>query len=106
MVECGFKMAASNTLSNGHSVQRRSGGNAGGASQNNKSVLAFQCQLEHHQDSARLHSNGNCGENKQYRGDFFSSKDPGRRKRVCCQSTALNPCWWQVSWHSFGLHMR
>lgn len=81
MVECGFKMAASNTLSNGHSVQRRSGGNAGGASQNNKSVLAFQCQLEHHQDSARLHSNGNCGENKQYRGDFFSSKDPGRRKR-------------------------
>lgn len=103
VVECGFNMAASNTLStvNGHAVQRRSGGGGGGGGCGGSSsssacgvgqssaVLSFQCQSlqsqgerEHHQDSARLHSNGNCGDSKQCRAEFLSAKDANRRKRV------------------------
>jgi hypothetical protein len=96
VVECGFNMAASNTLStvNGHAVQRRSGGGgSGGAGQSSSSssaVLSFQCQSqgdrdrEHHQDSARLYSSGNCGDSKQCRAEFLSAKDANRRKRVSC----------------------
>ena len=99
VVECGFKMAASNTLStvNGHAVQRRSGGGgACGVAQSN-AVLSFQCQSlqgqgeQHHQGSARLHSNGNCGDSKQCRAEFLSSKDASRRKRVCCCSGFPDP---------------
>ena len=46
VVECGFKMAASNTLStmNGHAVQHCSGGGGTcGVGQIN-AVLSFQCQ--------------------------------------------------------------
>jgi hypothetical protein len=97
-VECGFNMAASNTLStvNGHAEQhqRRRGGGGGAAAagarpgnNSSASVLSFQCQSsgEQRQDvSVRLHSNGNCGEhntNRQCRADFMSAKDASRRKR-------------------------
>lgn len=87
VVECVFNMAASNTLSavNGHTVQRRSVGSAGSVGQSNTG-LSFQCQPVQnpggHSDSARLHTNGNCGDNKQCRGEFLSAKDASRRKRV------------------------
>lgn len=80
-VECVFEMAASNSLSNGRAVHRRNGFGAGGASQNHKAMSLFQCQPEYHQDCARLYSNDNCGDVKQFRGNFMNSKDASRRKR-------------------------
>ncbi|XP_024385448.1 uncharacterized protein [Physcomitrium patens] len=74
-------MAASNSLSNGRAVHRRNGFGAGGASQNHKAMSLFQCQPEYHQDCARLYSNDNCGDVKQFRGNFMNSKDASRRKR-------------------------
>lgn len=106
MVECGFNMAASNTLSavNGHTVQRRSVGSAGSVGQSNTG-LSFQCQPVQnpggHSDSARLHTNGNCGDNKQCRGEFLSAKDASRRKRVCC-SGSFDP--FLVMWCDSPLH--
>ena len=77
VVECGFNMAASNTLStvNGH-AQRRGAGAAGPSNNNNNAVLL----------SFEQHSHGNYADNnnRQCRAEFLSAKDASRRKRVCC----------------------
>lgn len=105
MVERVFNMAASNTLStvNGHVEQRRAGGAAGPISSINNAVLmSFQCQSHGevlHQDSARLHGQGDCDESnsnnissRQCRVEFLSAKDASRRRRVRFSGSLMNFC--------------
>lgn len=81
-------MGAANTLStvNVHTVQRQSSSSTASVVQSNAG-LSFPCQSvqkqgEHHQDSARLHSDSNCGDSKQSRAEFLYAKDASRRKRA------------------------
>lgn len=86
MVECGFVMAASKTLSPVPQPERSGGGSAAG--QNGSAVLSsFQCPPE--EDAARSRCNGNC---EDHRAEFLSVKEANRRKKVNRLSSSLDPC--------------
>jgi len=80
--ECGFNMAASNSLSivqgRSSSSSNSSGGSAAGQNRNNV-MLSLQSEVRE-DDSMRSNGN-NCEDHQQFRAEFLSAS---RRKRVRC----------------------